>query len=275
VAPVVSRPSAGLMVRRLIVRAVVRALNRLRPIAPPTLWFTLSALVSAAGKGPVVTRPWADRVLVLAPHPDDETIGCGGCIALLAASGADVRVLSLSSGENLLSGVAPVEAEPFDRVAELERACTILGATLAGALTLPDGELGRHQPAVTSAVDTLIRAFRPEIIFVPWLLDDHPDHRALSQAVAACPGLTDTSEIWCYEVWAALPPNRIVDVSPWWEKKQAALASHESGFRSFDLSAHLALGRWRAIAGLSGHGFAEAYLVLSPTHFRDLAKGTQ
>jgi LmbE family N-acetylglucosaminyl deacetylase len=262
------------MVRRVIVRAVVRVLNRLRPIASPTVWFTLSALVSAAGKGPLVTRPSADRVLVLAPHPDDETIGCGGCVALLAASGADVRVLSMSSGENRLPGGARAETEAFDRVRELKRACTILGATLAGALTLPDGELGRHQAAMTSAVDVLIRSFRPEIIFVPWLLDDHPDHRALSQALAACDSLSETSEIWCYEIWAALPPNRLVDVSPWWETKEKALASHESGFRTFDLSAHLALGRWRAIAGLGGHGYAEAYQVLSPVDFRELSKVT-
>jgi N-acetylglucosamine malate deacetylase 1 len=268
-----SRPTFGLVARRVIVRAVVRALNRLRPIAPPTLWFTLSAAVSAAGKGPLVTRPCADRVLVLAPHPDDETIGGGGCIALLAASGTDVRVLSLSSGESPLPGTRN-GAESSARVRELERACTILGATVEGALTLPDGELGRHQSAITSAVDTLVRSFRPEIIFVPWLLDEHPDHRALSQAVAACDNLSEIREIWCYEVWAALPPNRIVDVSPWWEKKQKALASHESGFRSFDLSAHLALGRWRAIAGLSGHGYAEAYQVLSPGDFRALSEAT-
>jgi N-acetylglucosamine malate deacetylase 1 len=262
------------MVRRVIVRAVVRAMNRLRPIAPPTVWFTLSALVSAAGNGPLVTRPSADRVLVLAPHPDDETIGCGGCIALLAASGADVRVLSLSSGESRLPGSARAEAEPFDRVNELERACTILGATLEGALTLPDGELNRHQSVITSAVDNLIRSFRPEIIFVPWLLDGHSDHRALGQALAACHSLSETSEIWCYEIWTALPPNRLVDVSAWWETKERALASHVSGFRSFDLSAHLALGRWRAIAGLSGHGYAEAYQVLSPVDFRELSRLT-
>jgi N-acetylglucosamine malate deacetylase 1 len=251
--------------RRLAERAIVHSVNRLRPLTPPTVWFAASALGSALGQGPAVTRPCGARALVLAPHPDDETIGCGGAVALLASSGTDVRVVALSSGERIPSWRVPMGR---GRAEELRQACAVLGATLEKAHDFPDGELSRHHDDLAGVIGETIIGFQPELVFVPWLGDRHADHRAVARALAECDTVPRTCEIWCYEVWEALAPNRLVDVSPWWSVKERALACHVSGFRGFDLSAHLALGRWRSVAGLGGAGYAEAYQVMSAADLR-------
>ena len=68
-------------------------------------------------------------------------------------------------------------------------------------------------------------------------------------------------------MWAALPANRIVDVTPVWPQKQAALDQHRCGRVSFDLDAHLALTRWRSIFVMNGWGYAEAFLALPRRRF--------
>jgi len=248
-----------------------KVLARLRPVAPPAVWFALVAFRSAAGSGPLLTRPRAKRALVLAPHPDDETIGCGGCVALLVEDGTEVQVLLASSGEASVADPSlSAEATALARTQEFDAACSILGARVARVLKFPDGELTAHQEEMTASVDVILSSFRPDIVFVPWPLDDHPDHRAVCRALAGCHNLRSTSEIWCYEVWSALTPNRVIDVSPWWDQKVKALSAHSSAAVAFDTSAHLALNRWRSIAGLGGGGHAEAYLVLGPDQFHRL-----
>ena len=257
----------------MLLSVLTAFLDRVRPVAPPAVWSSLIALRSAIGRGPLFTRPSADRALVLAAHPDDETIGCGGCIALLAKEGTEVRVLAASSGEaNTARPSKSARATALTRASDLEAACSILGATVEGILGFPDGNLTNHQDALTASIDDVLARFRPDIVFVPWPLDDHPDHLAVCRALASCTGLQAPTKIWCYEVWSALIPNRLVDISPWWDQKNAALQAHTNAAGLTDLTAHLALNRWRSIVGLSGVGQVEAYLVLSPEEFRRLVE---
>jgi len=254
---------------------ITAVFDRLRPVAPPAVWFSFVALRSAAGKGPLFTRPSAKRALVLAPHPDDETIGCGGCVALLAEDGAEVRVLASSAGE--ASTARPsrsTRTTAQERTSALYAACSTLGATVEGILPLPDGDLTNHEEAITGPIDAVLARFRPDIVFVPWPLDDHPDHVAVCRALAACNALQASTAIWCYEVWSALTPNRLVDISPWWGRKYDALQAYSRSAGSSDLTAHLALNRWRSIVGLGGVGQVEAFLVLSTDEFRLLVSGT-
>ena len=254
-------------VRRVLIAGGTRALTALRPLAPPPLWGALLVARSAAGNGPVMMAPHGNRVFVLAPHPDDETIGCGGCLARLSSRGSDVRVLVATAGEAsvaLPGRTAPETAA--SRRAEVVGACRRLGATCAEVLDLPDGQVAAHLGELVQALDRHLADFRPDLIFTPWPLDAHPDHQAVTRALAAA-ALPSRAEVWCYEVWAALPPNRIVDISRWWASKEAALAEHTSAGGSFDAGAHLALARWRSIFGMNGTGRAEAFLALSARDF--------
>ncbi len=208
---------------------------------------------------------------MLAPHPDDETIGCGGTIARMTAAGAAVQVVVASRGEASVAEPGALAAETGKRrMAEIMAAADMLGARAPVCLDLPDGDLAGAADNLTNGLRRVLAAARPEIIFAPWPLDDHPDHRAASSALAAAlrdSGLEHSTEVWAYEVWAALPANRIVDVTPVWPQKQAALDQHRCGRVSFDLDAHLALARWRSIFVMDGWGYAEAFLALRGRRF--------
>lgn len=263
--------------RRLLLTGATRALTRLRPLSPPPVWELLLAARSVAGRGPVVAPPAAGRALVVAPHPDDETIGCGGTAALLAARGAAVDVVVATRGEASVAQPGAAGAGTAgQRAGEAARAARILGLGPPTCLELPDGNVAAHRDELAGWLAGRLDDGAIDAVFAPWPLDDHPDHRAVSRAVAAALerlGRPEGVQVWGYEVWAALPPNRLVDVTAVWGAKQAALDCHQHGRASFDLDAHLALSRWRSIGSMGGTGYAEAFLTLAAPRFCQLVSG--
>lgn len=253
-------------------RVLSWGMGRLHPVAPPGLWRAILAARSLAGRGPVILAPGAQRLLVVAPHPDDETIGCGGTLAMLAGRGADVRVVVATAGEASVASPATEPATAAARRAEATNACAELGVPSPLFLGLPDGGLGAQLDGLTDLLTREVARLDPQAIFVPWPLDDHPDHRAVAAALAGV-DLRPDVEVWGYEVWSALPANRIVDVTACWDSKVRALDCHLAAHGSFDPSAHLALQRWRSIFGLDGRGHAEAFLVMGPADLRRLVSG--
>ena len=83
----------------VVKRGLARLLARAKPLVPPTLLPIVNVLRSVPGSGPLVGLPAFRRVLVLAAHPDDESIGCAGTVALLADSGAQVTMVFATDGE--------------------------------------------------------------------------------------------------------------------------------------------------------------------------------
>lgn len=129
--------------------------------------------------------------LVVAPHPDDETLGCGGAIALLRSLGCNVRVLVISDGtlSHPRSRVYPAPKLLRVREAESLAALAILGveAKAVTFLRLPDGsvpteEKAEFEQAVVACGDYLAK-FPTKLIFLPWRGDPHADHRATWQLI--------------------------------------------------------------------------------------------
>jgi LmbE family N-acetylglucosaminyl deacetylase len=125
----------------------------------------------------------SESVLVVAPHPDDETLGCGGAIALLRQLGVSVWVLVISDGtqSHPRSVKYPALKLRSLRESETRSAMDILGVESSQVrfLQLPDGDVPdcRDDPAVEPCCDVL-KTLMPAIVFVPWRDDPHPDHRA-------------------------------------------------------------------------------------------------
>ncbi|MCU1492135.1 MAG: phosphatidylinositol alpha-mannosyltransferase [Acidimicrobiaceae bacterium] len=247
-----------------------KAANVMRPLTPPAQWEGLVTAISLAGSGPAVVVPKAARVVVIAPHPDDETIGCGGTLALLASAGSEVRVIIATDGEASLEAACGGREVARRRRIRAIAACERLGVRPPMFLGLPDAGLDRCSDLLDKLLAREIDEFEPDLVFAPWMLDGHPDHRAVALSVANLE-LPDLCAIWTYEVWASLPPNRLVDVSDWWDDKIAALNCHE--LDEADGAAHLALQRWRSLHGLAGRGYAEAFLALTPAANRRLLDG--
>lgn len=208
----------------------------------------------------------AERVLVLAPHPDDEVIGCGGSIVAHRAAGCDVVVVHVTSGERTWSAAGSTnEARRADREDEARRAAGALGldATTLRFWRREDGGLAadaRLQGDLRALVDELT----PDLVYAPWPNDAHSDHRALTAALAGAVRGRTGPLVALYEVWDPLVPTHIVDVTAHIEKKTAALASYESATAGIDyVRTASGLAAYRSGQGLGGRGYAEAFCVVA------------
>lgn len=126
--------------------------------------------------------------LVLSPHQDDETIGCGLLMALKLEHGIPVAVAVATDGRRGWFSATP-RPEP-DRIADIRRrewhaALDVLSVPESDRFELGfgDGELGGHENALAERVAELLRRVRPSQVFVPCSGDPHPDHRALARVV--------------------------------------------------------------------------------------------
>ena len=122
--------------------------------------------------------------VVLAPHPDDETMGCGATIMRKLAAGTPVQVVIATDGRywppnNNLSADELVEI----REDEARRACAILGLPRANIIFLrfEDGRLTDNRRLLLDRVADILNETKPEEIFVPSIIDTHPDHRILAE----------------------------------------------------------------------------------------------
>jgi len=186
------------------------------------------------------------KTLVVAPHPDDESLGCGGAIALLREFDREVQVLVLSDGtlSHPNSVKFPPEKLRETREREMLDALEILGVA-ADAVeffryrdrSVPNENSAEYENAVTRCRDYLVKS-NPQTILVPWRRDPHPDHRAAySLLKAACENSHRIIEypIWLWEIAESADAPRFgevvawrVDISRAVEKKQRAIRAHAS-----------------------------------------------
>lgn len=185
-------------------------------------------------------------LLVIAPHPDDETLGCGGLIARQAASGRTVHVVYLTDGEASHRG-HPILAEHHIgkmRRSEALNALAVLGVAnapeAARFLAAPDGELDRlsseRRRAVCAAIADEMRAVRPAVVCVPYRADGSSEHTA-AFAMA-------------HEAWAEVGGERMLEYVVWgWRNPLRLRPRLQNGAENFrlELGDRLAVKR-RAVA---------------------------
>ena len=185
------------------------------------------------------------NVLVIAPHPDDETIGCGGALCLHQQRGDRVVVAFLTSGELGLKHL-PREKARTIREREAKAAARILGVTRIHFLRQPDWMLGDHIKTAARALQPILRAEKPHLIYTPHAAEGHPDHQAALPVLrlALKPQRDPAPELRAYEVWTPLTAHdHIEDISRVMARKLRALRSHRSQLREFNYE--------RAVCGLN------------------------
>ncbi|MDT5128603.1 MAG: hypothetical protein QOH54_4247 [Mycobacterium sp.] len=142
-------------------------------------------------------------LVLVAPHPDDETLGFGATAATLRARGVEVQVVSVSDGGGAFPELSRRERTwlESDRRAELHRATEILGLSAPVCLGLPDGELRDHETELTARLAGLLEAGPTGVwCAATWRGDGHPDHEAVGRATAAAAERTG-AELLEYPVW--------------------------------------------------------------------------
>ena len=140
------------------------------------------------------------RVLVVAAHPDDETLGVGGLMADLADRDVALDVLVVTDGERShpVLGCSARRSLAAQRRAEVERAVARLGGARPTHLGVPDGEVGQHMDTVVDAVRS--RSDPDTLVLAPWLADGHADHDALGTACATAVSHSG-ADLAHYPIW--------------------------------------------------------------------------
>lgn len=211
----------------------------------------------------------SQKILVLAPHPDDMAIGCGGTIKSFSSAGHVVDVVYMTKGERGLKPGAILSEDTMldlarQRSREARQCCTILGVSTITFLNGNDGQL--HQQS--ELIQDLLRILEGNdyhIVFCPWKEDGHPDHIATFTILArALMSFSKEVDVWFYEVWNPLWPNKIVPIDATIDYKLAAIKAHASQMECKDyVNGFFGLSRYRSLfhSQQAPSKYAEAFLV--------------
>lgn len=220
------------------------------------------------------------ELLAFGAHPDDVELGAGGTLVAWVAGGGSATLVDLTAGERGTRGT------PELRRQEARMAAQTLGVQRV-TLALPDAGLDADSPQQRLEVVRLLRQLRPQLLLLPHPADPHPDHRQASLLVQAAAFLAGVRN---FEPQAGEPhrpplllaypgprqagePTLVVDVTAYYQRKQAVLACYRSQFApQAGPPTHLASGffleaiegRDRAFGNLIGVPFGEGFFALGP-----------
>ncbi len=219
----------------------------------------------------------AKSLLVVAPHYDDEVLGCGGLLARCLAEQAVVRVLFLTDGGADHRGEARL-AYTARRRQEAGAAATVLGLSGTHHLGLPDGRLGDHLHEVGEVIEGLLLSQRPDHLLITSPLEVSRDHRAAFAALhRRLTKLRPGDALWevgqgltilTYEVNHPQRANLLVDISAQGEILRQAMDCYVSQQEQHDyLGAALGLAKFRSLTLPHGTQLVEAYHRLTVDDF--------
>jgi len=227
------------------------------------------------------------RMLVIAPHPDDEVLGVGGTMARFARTGGEVTVLTVAAHMPPLYSSAVHQKT----IEEARAAHALLGIKQSIFFDNPAvflGDIPTHQ--FNASIAEVVNSVRPQVLLVPYY-DRHVDHRFVFEAamVAARPigAGTNIKVLGAYETlsethWNAphlepnFTPNWCVDITDFIELKIEAMRCYESQLHAFpqprSLEALKALALFRG--SQAGMGYGEGIHVIRMTAGPELFPGT-
>ena len=186
--------------------------------------------------------PGVDRLVVVAAHPDDESLGAAGLVARLAAGGATVSVIVATDGESSHpdSSTRRPQDLALQRRTELVHA---LGVIAPGAalrfLGLPDGGLREHRDALRRAVEDEVGSFGQSrtVLCAPWHGDGHRDHRIAGEVTAGV-AARRRIDLLEYPVWLWHWGDPGDESLPWADMRRLELTEDEQAKKRQALAAH-------------------------------------
>ncbi len=184
-------------------------------------------------------------LFIIAPHPDDETFGSGALIARARQEGRKVRVLIVTDGATSTpSQQMPPHVLAATRRGEAQSAAKILGVDETALIFLdyPDGEAEKHIPAIAKDIANQLWRHNPAVLFSPYDLDSHKDHRAIAKAIDwLCQEGKITIPVFEYPMWfwpcgaikhlfspSTWRTNRRISTQGFLSQKEQAIRAHRS-----------------------------------------------
>jgi LmbE family N-acetylglucosaminyl deacetylase len=177
--------------------------------------------------------PSAKRILVIAPHPDDDVLGAGGTLLKAIDSGTDVHVLYVTDG--LPEHAASIREQTVEVCNAARMIPHFLGCR--------SRQIPLEDPKVNEKVTSLLESINPEVIFISFFLDDHDDHRRVNHLLRNIlkTGSLPEAEIWAYQIYSSVVPNVVVNITDKVERKRELISKWKSVGKFNDL-AHFILG---------------------------------
>ena len=189
-----------------------------------------------------------DKILIVAPHPDDESIGCGGLLSLYAAQ-CDVLLVTDGERGGSADNIAQVRQEEF------VKAVTSVEVNGYTCVHIPQHQIKGHKDEIAQYDFT-----KYQHIFVPNRRDAHKDHVAVCKVVKSIARRHNSkAKIYEYEVWSPLRnPNIYLDISDVYDKKKDLIECHQSQIAELDyVGMILGLNAYRGRS--HGYPYAECY----------------
>lgn len=219
---------------------------------------TRRALLAGVSLAPFAAAQRKLKIVVTGGHPGDPEYGCGGTVARYTAAGNDVVMLYLKRGEKTCPSSDP-DGEP--RVAEARKACAILHARAMFATQCDARSIVDR--AHYDEFREMIAAEKPDLLLTHWPVDNHPDHRAISNlAYDAWNKLGRGFALYFYEVsdgedTQMFRPTAYVDITSVEPLKRAACYAHASQSPDRYYALQTEVSKFRGIE--SGYSLAEAF----------------
>jgi LmbE family N-acetylglucosaminyl deacetylase len=223
------------------------------------------------------------RTLVVAAHPDDEVLGCGGTMARIAFEGGEVQTIFLTDGESSRYFAEDIESRELSlriqsRIKAADAAAKILGSLPPKFLNFPDNQLDSIPLLeIVRLIETEISRFQPSRVITHHVGDLNIDHQLTYEAVLVATrpqGGCPVKELLSFEIPSAtewrpagngpsFSPNLFVNIDTFEKQKLAALNSYKSEMKEFphprSIDAISALMRWRGATSMLD--FAEAFIL--------------
>jgi LmbE family N-acetylglucosaminyl deacetylase len=181
-----------------------------------------------------IHAPFGESMLVLAPHQDDETIGCGGALALQVRAKRSACVVMLTDGADGHEELGMTRPEMTAlRNEESRRAAAVI--EMEPPVFLSYADLTASSEEAAEALRQIISDRKVDAVFVPFMLDGHADHRKTNYILAAALKKIDRSiRVFGYEVWGLCIPNVIVVIDDVIEDKLAMLRCFDFANKAID-----------------------------------------
>lgn len=186
-----------------------------------------------------------DRILVVAPHPDDESIGCGGLLTLYGKQ-CDVVVITDGDNRKVVSDIADVREKEF------VKAISLAGVHEYKCLRIPERQIKQYKKKIAE-----IDFEKYNHVFVPNRFDEHKDHADVYKVVKGL--MKKKTKLYEYEVWSPLrKPNIYLDITAVSDQKIQMIKSHESQIHELDyVGMIIGLNAYRGRS--HGYLYAECY----------------
>ncbi|HEY2842878.1 MAG TPA: PIG-L family deacetylase [Bryobacteraceae bacterium] len=238
---------------------------------------SLTDYFSSAIRPLPIRAPFGKSMLVVAPHQDDETIGCGGALALQVRSGSAAAIVMVHDGADGHDDVGMDRKTLVElRNEESRRAAGVLN--LAPPVFLNHPRLSESFAQAAEELRSILAERKVDAVFTPFLLDGHPDHRTTNQILAAAlEKIPWDVRVLGYEVWGLCVPNVLVIIDDVIEDKLKMLSCFTFANQAVDY-VHTTKGLNMYRSRLLGAGecrYAECFFEVPREEFIDLARRVQ